>query len=46
MYNSSLKEFKQEIKQLTDTAYVFFKYSELNRPEQIRYYLDWNYEIN
>tara|TARA_Y100000992_G_C21211537_1_gene465712 strand:+ start:216 stop:794 length:579 start_codon:yes stop_codon:yes gene_type:complete len=46
MYNSSLKEFKQEIKQLTDSAYVFFKYSELNRPEQIRYYLDWNYENN
>ena len=46
MYNSSLKEFKQEIKQLTDAAYVFFKYSDLNRPEQIRYYLDWNYNIN
>ena len=46
MYNSSLKEFKQEIKQLTNSAYVFFKYSDLNRPEQIRYYLAWNYEIN
>ena len=46
MYNSTLKEFKQDIKYLTDSAYVFFKYSELNRPEQIRYYLDWNYENN
>ena len=46
MYDSTLKEFKQEIKHLTDTSYVFFKYSELNRPEQMRYYLGWNYEIN
>lgn len=45
-HNSTLKEFKQEIKHLTDTAYVFFKYSDLDRPEQIRYYLDWKYEIN
>ena len=46
MYNSTLKEFKQEIKQLTDSAYVFFKYTDLKTPGQIRYYLDWNYEIN
>jgi len=46
MYNSSLKEFKNEIKHLTDDAYVFFNYNELNRPEQIRYYLEWNYNIN
>lgn len=46
MYDSTLKEFKQEIKQLTDTAYVFFKYSDLNTHGQLRYYLDWNYEIN
>tara|TARA_X000001036_G_scaffold40404_2_gene32547 strand:- start:2487 stop:3053 length:567 start_codon:yes stop_codon:yes gene_type:complete len=46
MYNSTLKEFKQELKQLTDSAYVFFKYTDLNTPGQLRYYLDWNYEIN
>ena len=41
-YNSSLIEFKEEIKHLTDTAYVFFKYSDLKREGQIRYYLEWN----
>ncbi len=45
-YNSTLKEFKHEVKYLTDTAYVFFKYTDLNTPGQLRYYLDWNYEIN
>lgn len=45
-YNSTLKEFKHEVKHLTDVAYVFFKYTDLNTPGQLRYYLDWNYEIN
>ncbi len=45
-YNSTLKDFKTEIKRLTDTAYVFFQYTDLNTPGQLRYYLEWNYEIN
>lgn len=45
-YNSTLKKFKYEIKFLTDKAHVFFQYTDLNTPGQLRYYLDWNYEIN
>lgn len=44
--NSTLKEFKDDIKYLTDTAFVFFKYSDLKREGQMRYYLEWNYQIN
>ena len=41
---SKLTDFKEEIIQLTEVAEVFFKYSELDRPEQLRYFLEWNYK--
>tara|TARA_B100000085_G_C18496365_1_gene493498 strand:- start:155 stop:559 length:405 start_codon:yes stop_codon:yes gene_type:complete len=45
-YDSTLKQFKEEIIYLTDSANVFLKYKDLKREGQLRYYLDWNYEIN
>lgn len=39
-----LREFKTSIINLTDTAFVFFKIEDLNRPEQIRYYYSWKYK--
>ena len=39
--DSNLHDFKREVMALTDTAHVFFRYNDLKRPEQIRYYLEW-----
>ena len=38
---SELETFKRHIINLTNTAYVFFEYNELDRPGQVRYYLEW-----
>lgn len=38
---SQLHIFKQYIINLTNKAFVFLDYSELNTPGQIRYYLEW-----
>ena len=38
---SELEIFKDHIINLTNTAYVFFEYNDLNRPGQVRYYLEW-----
>ena len=42
--DSKLLEFKKSLIYLTDTAFVFLNYKELNRPEQLRYYMSWNYD--
>jgi hypothetical protein len=42
--DSKLLEFKKSLIHLTDTAFVFLNYKELNRPEQLRYYMSWNYD--
>lgn len=39
--NSELDLFKEYIINLTENAYVFFKYTDLNTPGQVRYYLEW-----
>jgi len=40
---SLLLEYKDLMLILTDKAFVFLNYKELNRPEQIRYYYEWKY---
>ncbi len=40
---SELKAFKNHLLKLTETSYVFFSYSDLNSPGQVRYYLDWKF---
>lgn len=39
--DSELDLFKEYIINLTENAYVFFKYTDLNTPGQVRYYLEW-----
>ena len=39
--DSELTNFKKHIIDLTESAYVFFKYTDLNTPGQVRYYLEW-----
>ena len=39
--SSELDAFKDHIINLTNKAYVFFDYKELDRPGQVRYYLEW-----
>ena len=39
--DSELDVFKEYIINLTENAYVFFKYTDLNTPGQVRYYLEW-----
>jgi hypothetical protein len=41
--DSELDVFKRYIINLTDSAYVFFNYKELDRPGQVRYYLEWKF---
>ena len=38
---SNLTDFKNNVIYLTEASYVFFKFSGLKRPEQMRYYLAW-----
>lgn len=38
-----LVEFENSLRQLCDESYVFFKYDELKRPGQIRYYYEWTF---
>lgn len=40
---SELGIFKEYIINLTENAYVFFNYKELNRAGQVRYYLEWKF---
>ncbi len=40
---SELLQFKDLVTQLTDNAHVFFNYKDLNKPGQIRYLLQWNF---
>lgn len=40
---TKLKKFKEYLIELTDDAYVFFDYKQLNVPGQLRYYLEWTY---
>ncbi len=42
--DSKLIEFKKKVIHLTDKADVVLNYKELNRPEQLRYYMSWNYD--
>jgi hypothetical protein len=39
--SSELDAFKDHLINLTNSAYVFFDYKELDRPGQVRYYLEW-----
>jgi hypothetical protein len=39
--DSLLIAFENDLRQLCDTSFVFFKYDELKRPGQMRYYYDW-----
>ena len=41
--DSELDYFKELLINLTESAYVFFKFSDLNRPGQVRYYLEWKH---
>tara|TARA_B100000963_G_scaffold358555_1_gene383462 strand:- start:5608 stop:6183 length:576 start_codon:yes stop_codon:yes gene_type:complete len=41
--NSELSYFKELLINLTESAYVFFKFTDLNRPGQVRYYLEWKH---
>jgi hypothetical protein len=38
---SELSLFKDHIVKLTESAFVFFSYADLNSPGQVRYYLEW-----
>jgi len=35
--------FENSLRQLCDESFVFFKYDELKRPGQIRYYYEWTF---
>jgi len=35
--------FENSLRKLCDESYVFFKYDELKRPGQIRYYYEWTF---
>jgi hypothetical protein len=39
--DSNLANFKDTIIHMADTAQVFFKFNNLKKPEQMRYYLAW-----
>ena len=39
--DSHLINFKHTLMHMTDSSRVFFKFNDLKRPEQIRYYLAW-----
>ena len=39
--DSNLINFKYILNHMTDASYVFFKFNDLKRPEQMRYYLAW-----
>ena len=41
--DTMLIEFENSLRQLCDESYVFFKYDELKRPGQIRYYYEWTF---
>ena len=41
---SELFYFKELIIQLTESAYVFFNYKDLNKTGQVRYMLEWNFK--
>ena len=41
--DTCLIEFENSLRQLCDESYVFFKYDELKRPGQIRYYYEWTF---
>ena len=40
---SHLLEFENALRKLCDDSYVFFKYDELKRPGQMRYYLSFTF---
>ena len=42
--DSELDIFKDYLIALTESAFVFFKYTELNTPGQVRYYLEWKFK--
>ena len=44
--DSSLVDFKNEIQELTEKSFVFLKYSELKRPEQMKYFLEWRFNVD
>lgn len=39
--NSNLVNFKYTLTHMSDSAHVFFKFDNLKKPEQMRYYLAW-----
>jgi len=41
-----LVDFKNEIQELTEKSFVFLKYSELKRPEQMKYFLEWRFNVD
>lgn len=41
--SSNLLEFENALRKLCDDSYVFFKYDELKRPGQMRYYLSFTF---
>jgi len=41
--DTMLVQFENDVRKLCDESYVFFKYDELKRPGQIRYYYEWTF---
>ena len=41
--DTMLLTFENDVRKLCDESYVFFKYDELKRPGQIRYYYEWTF---